>query len=96
MPPVRIYVGRNVDAELRPDGMIWLKQKDGPVLVIDHGSGWKSVLVNAGSKLKRGTRIRQNEPLGIALGRVEIELQNRGKAVSPALIAGSSAMLSNQ
>jgi hypothetical protein len=38
MVPVRIYVGRNVDAELRPDGMIWLKQKDGPVIVIDHGS----------------------------------------------------------
>jgi septal ring factor EnvC (AmiA/AmiB activator) len=66
------------------------------VIVIDHGRGWKSVLVNAGSKLKRGTRIRQSEPLGIALGRVEVELQNRGKAVSPALIAGSSAMLSNQ
>jgi septal ring factor EnvC (AmiA/AmiB activator) len=66
------------------------------VVVIDHGRGWKSVLVNAGSKLKRGDRVRRGEPLGIALGRVEVQLHDGGKAASPALIAGSSAMLSNQ
>lgn len=65
------------------------------ILIIDHGGGWKSVLVNAGSKLQRGSKVAIGEPIGIALGPVEIELQRNGNAVSPALIAGSSAMLSN-
>jgi septal ring factor EnvC (AmiA/AmiB activator) len=65
------------------------------VVIIDHGGGWKSVLVNAGSRLQRGAAVRQGEPIGIALGPVEIQLQHEGKAVSPALIAGSSAVLSN-
>ena len=65
------------------------------VVIIDHGNGWKSVLVNAGSKFRRGDTVRIGEPLGIALGPVEVQLQHKGEAVSPALIAGSSAMLSN-
>ena len=65
------------------------------VIIIDHGQGWKSVLVNAGSRLARGATVRGGEPLGTALGPVEIQLQREGRAVSPALIAGSSAMLSN-
>ena len=65
------------------------------ILIIDHGGGWKSVIVNAGSKLQRGSKVTIGEPIGIALGAVEIELQRNGAAVSPALIAGSSAMLSN-
>lgn len=65
------------------------------ILIIDHGGGWKSVIVNAGSKLQRGSKVAIGEPIGIALGPVEIELHNGGIAVSPALIAGSSAMLSN-
>ena len=63
--------------------------------IIDHGNGWKSVLVNAGTKLRRGVTVAIGEQLGIALGPVEIQLQHRGLAVSPALIAGSSAVLSN-
>ena len=66
------------------------------VVIIDHGRGWKSVLVNAGSSLPRGRKVRIGEPLGIALGRVEVQLQHGGEAVSPALIAGSSAVLSNK
>jgi septal ring factor EnvC (AmiA/AmiB activator) len=65
------------------------------IVIIDHGNGWKSVLVNAGSKVRRGSRVSKGEPIGIALGPVEIELQHSGDAVSPALIAGSSAVLSN-
>ena len=65
------------------------------VVIIDHGKGWKSVLVNAGSKVKRGARVQIGEPIGTALGPVEVELQRNGQAVSPALIAGSSAVLSN-
>jgi septal ring factor EnvC (AmiA/AmiB activator) len=65
------------------------------VVIIDHGGGWKTVLVNAGSKLPRGSKVEIGDPLGIALGPVEVQLQHGGQAVSPALIAGSSAMLSN-
>jgi len=66
------------------------------VVIIDHGSGWKSVLVNAGSSLRKGARARAGDALGIALGPVEVQLQHEGRAVSPALIAGSSAVLSNK
>jgi murein hydrolase activator len=38
------------------------------VVIIDHGRGWKSVLVNAGSRLSRGARVEIGEPLGIAFG----------------------------
>jgi len=65
------------------------------VIIIDHGSGWKSVVVNAGTRLARGAPVHIGEPLGIALGPVEVQLQHRGAPVSPALIAGSSQMLSN-
>ena len=65
------------------------------VVIIDHGRGWKSVLVNAGSSLGRGTAVKLGDPLGIALGPVEVQLQHGGRPVSPALIAGSSAILSN-
>ncbi|MDQ3483358.1 MAG: peptidoglycan DD-metalloendopeptidase family protein [Pseudomonadota bacterium] len=65
------------------------------VVIIDHGRGWKSVLVNAGSGLARGTKVRIGERIGIALGAVEVQLQQGGRSLSPALIAGSSAMLSN-
>ena len=65
------------------------------VVIIDHGGGWKSVIVNAGSKLRRGDRVRIGEPLGVALGPVEVQLQRGGEAFSPALIAGSSQVLSN-
>ena len=66
------------------------------VIILDHGSGWKSVLVNAGSRLRRGNRIEIGEALGIALGPVEVQLLKGGEAVSPALIAGSSAMVSKE
>jgi septal ring factor EnvC (AmiA/AmiB activator) len=66
------------------------------VIVIDHGSGWKSVIVNAASTLPRGSRLMIGDRLGIALGPVEVQLQHNGDAVSPALIAGSSAVLSNR
>ncbi|HEU5482691.1 MAG TPA: peptidoglycan DD-metalloendopeptidase family protein, partial [Sphingomicrobium sp.] len=65
------------------------------VVIIDHGQGWKSVLVNAGSNLSKRSKVRIGEPLGFALGPVEVQLQHGGEAVSPALIAGSSAILSN-
>jgi septal ring factor EnvC (AmiA/AmiB activator) len=65
------------------------------VIIINHGDGWKSVLVNAGTRLPKGTTVQIGEPLGVALGPVQVQLQHGGEAVSPALIARSSAMLSN-
>ena len=89
---------RGVEVDAPADGMVRYsgpyRNYDG-ILIIDHGGGWKSVIVNAGSKLQRGSKVTIGEPIGIALGAVEIELQRNGAAVSPALIAGSSAMLSN-
>lgn len=66
------------------------------IMIIDHGGGWRSVIVNAGSKLQRGSTVTIGEPIGIALGAVEVELRHNGEAMSPALIAGSSAVLSNR
>lgn len=66
------------------------------VVIIDHGRGWKSVLVNAGSTLQKGARVTIGDPLGTALGPLEVQLQHGGEAVSPAIIAGSSAVLSNR
>lgn len=66
------------------------------ILIIDHGSGWKSVLVNAGTDLRKGARVKIGDSLGIALGRVEVQLMRGGEAISPALIAGSSRIVSNK
>jgi septal ring factor EnvC (AmiA/AmiB activator) len=65
------------------------------VVIIDHGGGWKSVIVNAGSKLRKGMAVRIGDTLGVALGPVEVQLQRGGNPYSPALIAGSSGVLSN-
>lgn len=66
------------------------------VLIIDHGSGWRSVLVNVGARASRGARVRIGEPLGTALGPIEVQLQQGGEPVSPAIIAGSYALLLNK
>lgn len=65
------------------------------VIIIDHGGGWTSLLVNAGTERRVGDRVRLGEPLGRALGPLEVELSRDGRHWSPALIAGSSATLSN-
>ncbi len=65
------------------------------VVIIDHGGGWMSLIVNVASPLKPGDRVRIGDPLGRALGRLEVELSQNGRRVSPALIAGSSQTLSN-
>jgi septal ring factor EnvC (AmiA/AmiB activator) len=66
------------------------------VIIIDHGGGWKSVIINGATTLPRGARVGIGDRLGIALGPIEVQLQHDGEAVSPALIAGSSAVLSNR
>ena len=64
------------------------------VVIIEHGGGWTSVLINVSSQLRPGQRLQQGSPLGRALGPLFVELSKNGAHRSPALIAGSSATLS--
>jgi septal ring factor EnvC (AmiA/AmiB activator) len=65
------------------------------VVIIDHGGGWLSLIVNVATRMKPGDRVTIGQPLGRALGQIEIQLSQNGRRVSPALIAGSSQTLSN-
>ena len=65
------------------------------VVIIDHGGGWTSLIVNVGSTLREGDRVALGQPLGRALGPLQVELSQYGRRISPALIAGSSQSLSN-
>jgi septal ring factor EnvC (AmiA/AmiB activator) len=64
------------------------------ILILDHGGGWMTLLVNVASTLKLGDKVRLGEPVGRALGPVEVQLSRDGRRFSPALIAGSSQTLS--
>lgn len=64
------------------------------VLILDHGKGWMTLIVNAASELRPGARVGAGEPLGRALGPIQLELSQNGRRISPALIAGSSRSLS--
>jgi septal ring factor EnvC (AmiA/AmiB activator) len=64
------------------------------VLIIDHGGGWISLIVNIGSPLRQGERVRIGDGIGRALGPLQVELSQNGRRISPALIAGSSQNLS--
>ena len=71
------------------------KDYDG-VVIIDHGAGWMSLIVNVGSTLRTGQRVGLGDALGRALGPLQVELSQNGRRISPALIAGSSQNLSNR
>ncbi|WP_051531529.1 murein hydrolase activator EnvC family protein [Sphingomonas sp. URHD0057] len=64
------------------------------ILVLDHGNGWMTLIVNLSSPLAAGARVSLGDPVGRALGPIQVELSQNGRRVSPALIAGSSATLS--
>ena len=64
------------------------------VLIIDHGSGWTSLIVNVSSPLTVGAKVHLGDPVGRALGPLSVELSHNGRRISPALIAGSSQTLS--
>ena len=66
------------------------------IAIIDHGGGWMSLIVNVRSPVKPGTRVAAGDRLGRALGPLGVELSHNGRHASPALIAGSSATLSNK
>jgi murein hydrolase activator len=65
------------------------------VIIIDHGGGWMSLIVNVGTQLRKDDRVELGERIGRAFGPIDVELSRRGLRFSPALIAGSSAPLSN-
>ena len=71
------------------------KDYDG-VVIIAHGAGWMSLIVNVGSTLRTGQRVALGDSLGRALGPLQVELSQNGRRISPALIAGSSQNLSNR
>ena len=64
------------------------------VVIIDHGGGWLSLLVNVASELHPGDRVTLGQEIGRALGPLQVELSQNGRRISPALIAGSSQSLS--
>ena len=64
------------------------------VLIIDHGGGWMSLIVNISSPLHAGDTVRMGDSVGRALGPLQVELSQNGRRISPALIAGSSQTLS--
>jgi septal ring factor EnvC (AmiA/AmiB activator) len=65
------------------------------ILIVDHGGGWMSLIVNVSTGLKPGDSVQLGQPVGRALGAIEVELSQNGRRISPALIAGSSQNLSN-
>ena len=64
------------------------------VVIIDHGGGWLSLIVNAASQFHSGDHVSLGQEIGRALGPLQVELSQNGRRISPALIAGSSQNLS--
>jgi len=95
---VRLQTARGARVFAPSDGIILFagpfRSFDG-VVIIDHGHGWRSVLINVASNLSRGSHVDGGAPIGTATDPIEVQLLDHGRPVSPALIAGSSAMLSN-
>jgi murein hydrolase activator len=92
-----LATGRGAPLAAPADGVVKFagpyRDYDG-VLIIDHGGGWLSVIVNAASPLHAGDRATMGQEIGRALGPIEVELSQNGRRISPALIAGSSPNLS--
>lgn len=64
------------------------------VVIIDHGGGWLSLIVNVASPAHPGDKVSIGEDIGRALGPLQVELSQNGRRISPALIAGSSQTMS--
>ena len=96
---VRLSTARGAPVRVPASGIIRFagpfRDYDG-IVIIDHGGGWMSLIVNVATNLKPADRVDIGQPLGRAIGAVEVELSHKGRRVSPALIAGSSQMLSNR
>ncbi len=92
-----LQTGRGTEVTAPADGIVRFsgpfRDFDG-VLIIEHGGGWMSLLLNVASSLKPGAQVTLGQPLGRALGPIGVEVSQNGHRVSPALIAGSSQSLS--
>jgi septal ring factor EnvC (AmiA/AmiB activator) len=95
---ITLASGRGAAVTAPADGVVKFAGPYGDydgVVIIDHGRGWISLIVNVASPLRPGDRVRLGEAIGRALGPLQVELSQNGRRISPALIAGSSASLSN-
>lgn len=94
---LRLATLRGAPISVPADGVVRFsgpfRDYDG-IVIIDHGGGWMTLIVNVSSPLKVGQKVSRGDPLGRALGPVEVELSRNGQRFSPALIAGSSESLS--
>ena len=92
-----LATGRGIPITAPADGIVRFagpfRDYDG-VVIIDHGNGWMSLIVNVGSELHAGDRVRLGDAIGRSLGPLQVELSQYGRRISPALIAGSSQSLS--
>jgi hypothetical protein len=66
------------------------------IVVIEHDGGWTSLLIEMSPRVERGARVAAGDPIGRALGDLQLELRHDGQPVSAALIAGSSRLLFNR
>jgi len=94
---ITFATGRGAPVSAPADGTVRyagpFRDYDG-ILVLDHGGGWLSLIVNVSSPLKQGDKVRVGQAVGRALGPVSVELSHNGDRFSSALIAGSSQTLS--
>ena len=94
---ITMATGRGTTLAAPADGTILFagpyRTQDG-IIIIDHGRGWTSLILNAATERAKGTKVQAGEPIGRALGPIGVELSRNGLRLSPALIAGSSATLS--
>ncbi|QNN64551.1 peptidoglycan DD-metalloendopeptidase family protein [Sphingomonas rhizophila] len=95
---IRLATRRGMPVIVPADGRILFagayRDHDG-VVIIDHGRGWTTLMTGVVTSLPKGARVRRGESLGRALDEVAVELRSNGRPISAALIAGSSAPLSN-
>jgi murein hydrolase activator len=92
-----LATGRGTPVAAPADGTVKFsgpfRDYDG-VVIIDHGGGWLSLIVNVASTLHAGDRVTLGQEIGRALGPLQVELSQNGRRISPALIAGSSQTMS--
>ena len=65
------------------------------MVIIDHGSGWMTLMTEVRTDLAAGARVARGERIGRTLGAPTVELTRNGNPMDAALIAGSTATLSN-
>lgn len=94
-----LATGRRTTVTAPADGIVKFagpfRDYDG-VLIIDHGGGWLSLIVNVVSTLHQGHHVALGQEVGRATGPLQVELSQNGRRISPALIAGSSENLSKR